>query len=137
VDSSNSEYDSLALKFILPQRKVTLTPDTNATEPRPTGTIVNNTSGVEPTRNESAGAGEARTGPAQIGPIGPIDRSPLCDIIPEGCPTGHECPPECLIIAKSSDIQQGDIAAFEFTSTVTETATVANQSREVPITEGH
>jgi hypothetical protein len=64
---------------------------------------MNNTSGVEPTRNESAGAGEVTTGPAQIGPI---DRSPLSDIIPEGCPTGHECPPECLIIARSSDIQQ-------------------------------
>ena len=64
---------------------------------------MNNTSGVEPTRNESAGAGEVTTGPAQIGPI---DISPLSDIIPEGCPTGLECPPECLIIAQSSDIQQ-------------------------------
>ncbi len=67
---------------------------------------MNNTSRVEPTRNESAGAGEVTTGPAQIGPIGPIDRSPLSDIIPEGCPTGHECPPECLVTAQSSDIQQ-------------------------------
>jgi hypothetical protein len=67
---------------------------------------VNNTSGVEPTRNESAGAGEATTGRAQIGPIGKRDRSPLCDIIPEACSTGHECPPECLIIAQPSDIQQ-------------------------------
>lgn len=70
---------------------------------------MNNTSGVEPTRNESAGAGEATTGPAQIGPIGPIDRSPLCDIIPEGCPTGHECPPKCLIIPRPSDIQRGTL----------------------------
>jgi hypothetical protein len=102
----NDDQNPSALKFILPKRKVTLTPDTNATEPRPTGTIMNNTSGVEPTRNESAGGGEATTGPAQIEPIGPIDRSSLCDIIPEGRPTGHECPPECLIIAQPSDIQQ-------------------------------
>jgi hypothetical protein len=67
---------------------------------------VNNTSEVEPTRNESAGGGEATTGPAQIEPIGPIDRSSLCDIIPEGCPTGHECPLEYLITAQPSDIQQ-------------------------------
>jgi hypothetical protein len=106
MDSMNDDQNPSALKFILPKRKVTLTPDTNATEPRPTGTIVNNTSGVEPTRNESAGAGEATTGPAQIGLIRPRDRSPLCDIIPEGCPTGHECPPECLTIAQPSDIQQ-------------------------------
>jgi hypothetical protein len=66
---------------------------------------VNNTSGVEPTRNESAGGGEATTGPAQIEPIGPIDTSSL-RYNPEGCPTGHECPPECLIIAQPSDIQQ-------------------------------
>ena len=67
---------------------------------------MNNTSEVEPKRNESAGGGEATTGPAQIEPIGPIDRSSLCDIIPEGCPTGHECPPECLTIAQPFDIQQ-------------------------------
>ena len=89
---------------MLPKRNVTLTPDTNATEPRPTGTIVNNTSGVEPTRNESAGAGEATTGPAQIGLIRPRDRSPLCDMIPEGCLTEHECPHECLTIAQPFDI---------------------------------
>jgi hypothetical protein len=88
----NDDQNPSALKFILPKRKVTLTPDTNATEPRPTGTIVNNTSGVEPTRNESAGAGEATTGPAQIGLIRPRDRSPLCDIIPEGVLLGMNPP---------------------------------------------
>ena len=67
---------------------------------------MDNTSEVEPTRNESAGAGEATTGPAQIGLIRPRDRRPLCEIIPEGCPTEHECPHECLTIAQPYDIQQ-------------------------------
>ena len=73
-------------------------------QPGPTGTIVNDTTGI-------------------------LD---ICDIIPDGCRIAEGCPPNCLIIASPTDIQQGNLASIELIDTVNETLTVAGQSRQVP-----
>ena len=62
--------------------------------------------------------------PDQPGPTGTIvnDTTAMPDI----------CPPNCLIIASPTDIQQGNLASIELIDTVNETLTVAGQSRQVP-----
>ena len=66
-------------------------------------------------------------------PIGPIDRVPdICNTLPGGCPPDLQCPPECLIVAAPGDIQQGNIAALEFHTTMNETMTMAGESEVVP-----
>jgi len=78
-----------------------------------------------------SGGGEVAVQPEPTGPVGgAVDQ--ICEILPGGCPPDIECPPECLIIAAPSDIQQGNIVALEFHTTMNETVTVAGESEVVP-----
>jgi PKD repeat protein len=81
-------------------------------------------------RNQSGG-GEVAVQPEPIGPGG-VAVDQICEMLPGGCPPDIECPPECLIVAEPSDIQQGNIAALEFHIPMNETVTVAGESEVVP-----
>jgi hypothetical protein len=96
-------------------------------EPEPIGPLVlPNTTLQDSVRNETTTTGNETAAIIPLRP-GPIPENPLCTVFPQYCNDTQTCPPNCLsVVAPPSDVQQGNIAAFE-SSNVTANGTTGTQ----------